>query len=542
MRDIFAQLLNKRGFCGDFLNPKYEECWDPFLLPDMDRAIGRIKKAVEEQEKVLIYGDYDVDGVTATALLYDALKLAGVQEIITMLPNRFTDGYGMNKKIVQLAKDEQIGLVVTVDCGSANGAIIDELWQNGVEVIVTDHHECPEILPKKAIAVVNPKRCDFEAKGGLRDLAGAGVAFEVARGLTKEGMILDGQEKWLLDLAMIGTVCDSMPMTIENRRICYFGMKVLAKTRRLGLKELMRSSGVKNLNSDAVGFQIGPRLNAAGRMDSPEKALALLMTDSKIEAAKLAKELEELNAMRKKQQRDAVKSIEERGVSEGAVIVECGKWHEGVLGIIAGKLVDKYRKPAFAFAEVDGVMKGSGRSFGEFSLAEALHECQDIIIAGGGHAAACGVKLSPGKIDEFRHKMDEYYRGLKLVNQEKFLERAADLEIENIGEISLGAVDKIRQLEPFGEGNAEPVFLLKDVFLLDTMRMGVNDEHIRLQVRGSDGAQMKVVAFYAPEDWLRAFRGQRGDIWVTVGINEWNGTRSVEGRIVKMRLEEGEIF
>lgn len=542
MSGLFEQLLKKRGFSYEFLNPKYEECFDPFLLPDMEKAVDRIKKVIENKEKVLVYGDYDVDGVTATTIMFDALKMAGVPEIITMLPDRFLDGYGMSKKVIQKALDEKVGLVVTVDCGSGNDEIIMELFQNGIETIVTDHHECPEKLPEKAVAVVNPKRKDFFGPKEFRDLAGAGVAFEFARALVKGGFIPDGQEKWLLDLAVVGTICDSMPMSLENRRICYFGMKVLSKTRRVGLKELMRSAGVKTLNSEAIGFQIGPRLNAAGRMASPNIALNLLITDSRTEAAKLVKELEDLNTLRRVQQGRAVEDVEKRGVGDEPVIVEVGKWHEGILGIIAGKLTEKYKKPAFVLSEVDGNLKGSGRSFGDFSLAEALSKCRNTIISGGGHAAACGVKVSPEKIDDFRGEINDFYRSLNLKNQEKFLDKEEDLEVKDLGELSLDLVEQIGKLEPFGEGNEEPVFLLKDVFVLESRRMGTKDEHIRLQIRGKDGNQMKVVAFYAPEEWLKAFRGQRGDIWVSVCINEWNGTRSVEGRILKMRLEEADIF
>ena len=542
MSGLFEQLLKKRGFSYEFLNPKYEECFDPFLLPDMEKAVDRIKKVIENKEKILVYGDYDVDGVTATTIMFDALKMAGVPEIITMLPDRFLDGYGMSKKIIQKALEEKIGLVVTVDCGSGNDDIVEELFQNGIGTIVTDHHECPEKLPEKAVAVVNPKRKDFSGPKEFRDLAGAGVAFEFARALVKGGFIPDGQEKWLLDLAAVGTICDSMPMSLENRRICYFGMKVLSKTRRVGLKELMRSAGVKTLNSEAIGFQIGPRLNAAGRMASPNIALNLLMTDSRTEAAKLVKELEDLNTLRRVQQGKAVEDIEKRGLGEEPVIVEVGKWHEGILGIIAGKLTEKYKKPAFVLSEVDGVLKGSGRSFGDFSLAEALSKCQNTIISGGGHAAACGVKVTPEKIDDFRGEINDFYRSLNLKNQEKFLDKEEDLEVKDLGELSLGLVEQIGKLEPFGEGNEEPVFLLKDVFVLESRRMGTKDEHIRLQIRGKSGNQMKVVAFYAPEEWLKAFRGQRGDIWVSVCINEWNGARSVEGRILKMRLEEADIF
>ena len=237
MSKLFQELVEKRGYSEAFLDPKYEECFSPFLLPEMKKATERISEAAKRGEKVLIYGDYDVDGVTASTVMNDALKLAGVSDVEIMLPDRFKDGYGMSKKVVQEAKEQGRTLVITVDCGSGNWKIVKELKEEGIETIVTDHHEVPEKLPE-AVAVVNPKRRDvssfMEEKSleenaeklvYLRDLAGVGVAFEVARALVLEGKIRAGQEKWLLDLVLIGTICDSMKMSEENRRLCFYGMK-----------------------------------------------------------------------------------------------------------------------------------------------------------------------------------------------------------------------------------------------------------------------------------------------------------------------------
>ena len=335
----------------------------------------RIRLAVDRGEKVLIYGDYDVDGVTASTLMFDALKLAGVEFVEVMLPDRFVDGYGMSAKVITRAKELGVGLVVTVDCGSGNGAIVEELNREGIDTIVTDHHECPLELPE-AVAVINPKRQDWQipveiTEAEIDGLAGVGVAFKLAQALVESGLIPSGQEKWLLDLAMIGTICDSMLLTGENRILGFYGMKVLEKTRRVGLIELVRLAGVKKIDSDAIKFQIGPRLNAAGRLESAQISLDLLTTKSKAEAAQLAEKLEELNKQRQGEQRRALKEVDERGVlglKQGsselpAVIVETGEWHEGIVGIIAGKLSDKYKRPAFALCEVtDGILKGSGRS------------------------------------------------------------------------------------------------------------------------------------------------------------------------------------
>ena len=278
MNKLFEQLLKIRRIDSDFLNPKYEKLTDPFELPDMKKAITRIKNATESSEKILIYGDYDVDGVTSSTLMEEALILAGVKKdhIYIMLPDRFTDGYGMSPKLIKFAEKNEVTLVITVDCGSRNHNIIDELNTLKIDTIVTDHHECEENLPD-AVAVINPKRQDYKPKDeSIRNLAGVGVAFKVAEALKKEGMIKDGQEKWLLDLVLLGTICDSMLLTGENRILGAFGAKVLEKTRRKGLKELMKSSGMKEINSESIGFQLGPRLNAAGRLKTADISLNLL--------------------------------------------------------------------------------------------------------------------------------------------------------------------------------------------------------------------------------------------------------------------------
>lgn len=535
MSKLFEQLLRVRHLDAGFLCPKYEESIDPLSLPEMDKAVKRVKRAVERGEKVLIYGDYDVDGVTASTVLYDTLQLAGVKTVEIMLPNRFTDGYGMNKKVVQRAQEMEAGLVITVDCGSRNQEVIAELNAAGVEVIVTDHHECGAELPK-AVAVVNPKRRDYPSDNAARELAGVGVAFKLAQALVTEGLIPVGQEKWLLDLVLIGTICDSMTLRGENRRLCYFGLKVLEKTRRPGLKELMRVAGVRRLDTEAIGFQIGPRLNAAGRMETAEKALALLMAKTRMEAAQRALELETLNKERRSQQQAAMTEICARGVGEQPVIVEQGAWHEGVLGIIAGRLVEEFRRPAFVFAESEGCLKGSGRSFGDFNLAEALTVCDRYVIGGGGHAEACGVKLELGQLKAFREAVNSYYRSLNLHDQERFLGVNEDLVVADFDGLSLELVEELHKLEPYGAGNAEPVFLLPEVRVIEAAKLGADGQHLRLVVWDRQGKSLKLMQFFAPEENLRLSGGETVNVWISLCENDFRGIRSVEGRILKLAV------
>lgn len=539
MSKIFEQLVEKRGLTREFLEPRYEECAAPGELPDMAAAVQRLGQAKARGEKVLIYGDYDVDGVTASTALDEALRLAGTEVAGVMLPNRFTDGYGMSRKVVERARETGAKLVVTVDCGSRNQEIVQELLEAGVETVVTDHHECGETLPA-AVAVVNPKRRDVGASGtatsgvGLRELAGVGVVFKLAQALVEAGMIPAGQEKWLLDLVLIGTICDSMRLREENRRLVYYGMKVLEKTRRVGLQELLRTAGVKRLGGSTIGFQVGPRLNAAGRMETAEKALRLLMTRRRTEAAALAMELERLNQERRAQQQAAVREIGRRGVGAAPVIVEAGEWHEGILGIIAGRLVEEYQRPAFVLVQVGDCYKGSGRSFGDFNLAEALRATEKWVIGGGGHAAACGVKVPLGGLEGFKEAINRYYEGLGLRGQERFLELKEDLVVEDLTELSLELAEELRQLEPFGEGNGEPRFLLPGVRVVEAARLGADGQHLRLMVEDERGGRLKLMRFFAPEAELTTQVGERVSVWATVEENVFRGTRSVEGRIERL--------
>lgn len=541
MNKVFERLLKKRGIGADFLNPKYEKLTAPEKLPDMKEAVECILRAKETGEKVLVYGDYDVDGVTATATMVSTLEMAGLTEVETMLPDRFVDGYGMSKRLVERVKKEKIPLVITVDCGSNNREIIDQLSQLGTEVIVTDHHEILGDLPKKAVAIVNPKRPDFRRRAkddekiiGLEDLSGAGVAFMLAKALVNRKAIPEGMEKWLLDLAAVGIICDAMNLTRDNRIICHYGFIVLGKTRRPGLQELLRVSDIKKLNSTAVGYQIGPRLNAAGRMETAEKALELLMTKSRVKAAELADNLNGLNIGRRTQQQQALKEVEENGIGEEPVLIVTGKWSEGIVGIIAGKLMEKYKRPSFVLTEVDSDYKGSGRSFGDFNLALALDECQGIITSGGGHAAACGVRFPKEKLADFRRKINDYYHSLNLENQKKYLDVQADLDVHELAELDMELMEGLQKMEPFGEGNPEPIFRLKDMFVLSIAKMGSDKQHLSITIRDDFGATMRLVAFYANDEWMDISPGTQLDIWVHLTENDWRGQKTIEGRILKL--------
>lgn len=541
---LFERLLRQRGVDEGFLNPDYGKLADVNLMPDLSRAVDRIMLAAKEKERVVVYGDYDVDGVCSSTVMKEALTMVGVDDVTILLPDRFGEGYGMNMGAVKEIENLEASLVVTVDCGSGSGEVIRALKQMGIDTIVTDHHEIGDV-PGEAVAVLNPKRLEMkDDEHGLRNMAGVGVAFTLARALnaSKNDGVCDGQEKWLLDLVAIGTVCDAMKLTMDNRTLVYWGLKVLAKTRRVGLRELMRVAGVSadNLSTQAIGFQIGPRLNASGRMKSARPALALLLAESGAEAAALAKELDDFNKERRRAQETAVAEIEQRGVDDGAVLVVDGEWHEGVVGIIAGRLLEQYRRPAIVLTSVGGeLMKGSGRSFGEFSLADCLAECQNLLVKGGGHDYACGLTIAKKDLGALKQRVNEFYASLELKNQERFLEVSADLELDDFGDLDEDLCENLTLLEPYGEGNREPVFAAKArVFSARVMK----DKHLALTVRDKNGRFLRLAAFYVPMEWHDLAEGMSLKLFFNVVLNDWNGRRSVEGRLLgfKKVLEEAE--
>lgn len=535
MTRIFKKLLADRGLNEGFLHPKYEDLFDPFLMLGMSKAVDRIEKARDKGEKIIIYGDYDADGVTSSTVCQNALTAFGCEGVEIMLPNRFTDGYGLNEPAIPEIQRRGAGLVITVDCGSGSGEVIAKLKELGIDTVVTDHHEIPKV-PEKAVAVINPHRRG--EKYGL-NMAGVGVAFTLARALNmrKNDGKCDGQEKWLLDMVALGTVCDSMVLREENRIMVYYGMIVLSKTRRKGLQELAKKAKchLDKVTTHSIGFQLGPRINAAGRMKTAEIALDLMMTDSRAEAIAKAEELDELNQERRKAQDEAVKEVD-GSFGDEPIIVAKGKWHEGIVGIVAGRLTEIYKRPAFALTTLEkGVLKGSGRSFGEFSLAEALQHCpKSLQLSGGGHAGACGLSFPADKLEDFKKAMIKYYLSLKLENQERFLRSNSDVILDDLSELTEELYDEICQLEPFGLGNEEPIF--EFVGRVSGRRV-MKEKHLSLTL--SDGEHdIRLMSFYASDEQMAVETGDKVKVQFTLSKNEWGGNVRIEGMIISLEVIE----
>ena len=543
---LFEQILTARGLTARaareaFLQPDYVAVkHDPFLLPDMERAVARLKQAREQGEKIVIYGDYDIDGLSATALLLDAFGKFGFEDVDAFIPNRFVEGYGMTMGAVDKVRDMGADLIVTVDTGSLCHAEIAYAASLGIDTVVTDHHNVAE-TPPPSVAAVNPKFPGHTYP--FRDLCGAGVAFKLVQALQTElDGLPDGYEKWLLDLVALGTVCDIVTLADENRANVYWGLEVLKKQQRPGLKALMAVAGIEpeQVNARHLGFGLGPRMNAAGRLETAQHALDMLMARDGLAALEASEKLEELNVKRRGIQ-DAIfeeACVQAEGLADDPVlVVSSDGWNHGVIGIVASKLVEKYKKPVFIIGERGEEATGSARSFGDFSAADAVRAADDIIIKGGGHGAAAGVTLETKKIGDFRQRVNEFYDSLQLTNQERYLLPRADVEIDDFSEITEELIENLAKMEPFGNGNPEPVLKITRASVLSMRRMGADGQHVKLALRDKNGKVLQMLAFNAPEEFFRE-PGDEVTAWFQPTINEWQGVRTVEGRLVHVALSD----
>ncbi len=541
---LFERILTARGLTTRaarqaFLQPDYTAVkHDPFLLPDMKKAVARLKQARQQGEKIVIYGDYDIDGLSATALLLDAFGKFGFENVDAFIPNRFVEGYGMTMGAVDKVRDMGADLIVTVDTGSLCHAEIAYAASLGIDTVVTDHHNVAE-TPPPSVAAVNPKFSGHTYP--FRDLCGAGVAFKLVQALQTElDGLPDGYEKWLLDLVALGTVCDIVTLADENRANVYWGLEVLKKQQRPGLKALMAVTGIEpeQVNARHLGFGLGPRMNAAGRLETAQHALDMLVARDGLVALEASEKLEELNGKRRGIQ-DAI--FEEACVQaeeladDRVLVVSSDGWNHGVIGIVASKLVEKYKKPVFIIGERGEEATGSARSFGDFSAADAVRAADDIIIKGGGHGAAAGVTLATEKIGDFRRRVNGFYDSLQLTNQERYLLPRADVEIDDFSEIDEELVANLAKMEPFGNGNPEPVLKITRASVLSMRRMGADGQHVKLALRDKNGKVLQMLAFNAPEEFFRE-PGDEVVVWFQPTINEWQGVRTVEGRLLHIFL------
>jgi single-stranded-DNA-specific exonuclease len=538
---LFEKLLLARGLSDTaerqlFLLPDYTTKHDPFLLPDMRKAVNRLMEAYKKQEHITIYGDYDIDGLTATTVLLDALEAFGFEYVEAFIPNRFVEGYGLTIDAIEKIAQSGAQLIITVDCGSLSEKEIIHANQLGLDIIVTDHHNVAPVQPP-AVAVINPKRPDHTYP--FIDLAGVGVAFKLVQALQTclDGLAF-GQEKWLLDLVALGTVCDVVTLVDENRTNVYWGLKVLAKTRRPGLKALMAVAKIDPDNVDArsLGFGLGPRMNAAGRLETAQYSLDMLRAKNSIVAFEKAQQLDAFNVMRRKNQDKIFKSALEQAElfkDDPVLVVSHPEWNHGIIGIVAAKLLERYKKPTYVLQEIGEESKGSARSYGDFSAVDAIRAADDIITKGGGHKLAAGVTLPTVNIMAFRKRVNEFYRTKKLFNQAALLLPKEDVSTGDFNEINEEFLDNLSLLEPYGNGNPEPILKVENVTVINQRRMGNDAQHVKLEAQDTSGKSMQLLAFNAPEHFFIE-PGQKITVWFQPVRNEWQGRRSVEGRLLHL--------
>lgn len=550
--DLVRNILVGRGVCARdeierFLSPTIREYMpDPYVLRDMDVASHVIADAVVARKKIAVYGDYDVDGITSTAVFVKYLRALGM-DVIWHVPTREGEGYGLNIAAVDEIADSGADILVTVDCGISCVDEIEHAVARGLRVVVTDHHSPDEVLPTAAAAIVNPKRADDTS--GLNYLAGVGVAFLTLVALNRElrdRLKNDARHELLsqinlmdyLDLVALGTVCDTMPLVGLNRALVATGLKVLDARKNIGVRVLMDVAGARHASVYVAGFVLGPRLNAAGRLDSATPALELLLTDNPLVARALAEKLDQMNRDRIDIQNaimlGATEQAEQCCKNGKHSLFVCGdNWHGGVMGIIAGRLKDRYNRPSCVATRIDGVINGSGRSVANVDLGRIIHDAlaRGIVTEGGGHAAAAGFSLMVDKENEFREFLEKSV-SQQLGNNPITPQVVVDAELDASG-ATMNLVQKLSVLAPFGQGNPEPELVLNGAKLQYATIMG-NGAHLRGVVRTSMGTTVNFVGFNLVGTPVGDFLLDDANINTTISMlgrlkdNEYNGRHTAQ--------------
>ena len=529
---LCAAVLSARGMetkedVEDFLACDGGMLCDPFLLRDMDRAVARIEDALKNGETIAVYSDYDVDGITSSCLLTHYLRARG-GNILLYIPDRLEEGYGLNREAVSSLCEQGVTLIVTVDCGITAVCETEFAGELGMDVVITDHHECKDVLPA-AVAVVDPHRpdCSYPCK----DLAGVGVALKLV-------LAMGGDLETYCDLAAIGTVADVMSLTGENRAIVTLGLERIAAVPRPGITALLCQAGAgdKPVTAVTIGYTLSPRLNAAGRMGCAQVAARLLLTEDPDEGEVLAAELCALNRQRQEIEgaiyEDCVARIEREGRHPAALVMDGNDWHQGVVGIVASRLAEKYATPALMLCVQDGVGKGSCRSYGGFNLYEALSACSDLLLGFGGHALAAGLTIAEENIPAFRARMEECVRE-KTGGEPMESVLAVDAELPDASLLIPREIDGLTLLEPHGTGNPRPVFALTGCTVAFLSEVG-GGRHLKLKIRCGETV-LDGIFFSATAAAAGIATGDKIDVAFHPQMNEFRGKRTVQLQMIDLR-------
>jgi single-stranded-DNA-specific exonuclease len=553
LHPITVQLLANRGIdtqeaVDEFLLPDYgQDIHDPFIFRQMEQACARVWDALTQDQRIVIHGDYDADGVTGTAIMLTTLrelseKVGGDPSYITSyIPHREHEGYGLNMDTVEKLSEDGTDLLMTVDCGISNAAEIAKAAELGMDSIVVDHHQVPDEVPD--CLIIHPLAPGEEYP--FKNLAAAGVAFKFASALfehaRKNGIeIPEGREKWLLDLVAIATVTDIMPILGENRTLEKYGLVVLNKTRRPGLKHLIESAGQElgSLDTVSIGYYIGPRINAASRMEHADMALDTVMATDEKEAAMLAQKLNLCNAARQRQTDELYRKARTMIDPEKHVHIVVGDgWSPGIVGIVAGKLVTETGKPAFVLGKQDGKAVGSGRSIPEFDVMGLLRAASGSLARFGGHPEACGLTIEgDDNLAEFIRIAEEYAeKELDGADLRPTLRVEAELEIS---QVTWELVEELEKFEPFGERNPKPLFAFRGLTVSSLYPVGKDGKHVRVGVKGDTPKEFKMIGFRMTDRMSEFPAGSMIDAIAEVGVNEWNGNRSIQLRLVDVKASQ----
>lgn len=527
---IVASIIANKGLKNNneievFLHPRRGDFHDPFLMPDMDKAVARIIQAIDNKEKVAIYGDYDVDGITSSTVLHRFLEERGLHTDI-YIPNRLNEGYGLNKKEIEAIAETKHTLIITVDCGITGYDEIEYAKTFGIDTVVTDHHEPPEKLPD-AIAVVDCKRKDN--KYPFNGLAGVGVAFKLTQALAIKLNLPEESYLKYLDIVCVGTISDIVPLVDENRTISKLGLRLVKQTRNIGLKVLLESIGYKKIDSNTISFGIAPRINACGRMGHEKEALKLFLTNNIEEAKQITQKLNEYNLQRQEiekrifdEAQELMQNPEEQKLP--CIVLRKENWHHGVIGIVSSKITDMYFKPSILMCIEEGnIAKGSGRSIPGFDIHEALENCKENIKQFGGHSMAIGITIDNDKFDDFKKQIEEYAESKQISEIVPVLNIDEKVQLRNI---NLSDIKDLELLEPFGEANKPPIFQINNL-KIESIRTLTQGKHLKLDVK-EENTRFSAIGFNLGNLANDYKIGDKVNIAGFLEINSFNGMDSIQ--------------
>ena len=529
---ILANILVNRNIenIDKFLNPTRHDFHDPFLMPDMEKAIQRLIKAIEDKQKIMIFGDYDADGITSITVLKKFLNGRGM-EVGTYIPNRLNEGYGLNKEAIKKIFDQGYTLMITVDCGISGIEEIDYANSLGIETIITDHHEPAESLPN-AYAVIDAKRKDN--KYPFNQLAGVGVVFKVIQALSIKLGLDEKEYLKYLDIVCVGTISDIVPLVDENRVIAKLGLKLVEVTKNIGLRILIQSIGFKEINSTAISFGVAPRINACGRMGHQQEALDLFLCDDINKAKEIATRLNAFNQERQAKEKaickQVVEQIEAGEKDKTCIILGHEDWHHGIIGIVSSKVTEMYFKPSILICFEGDEGKGSGRSIPGFDLHEALMKCSDTIEKFGGHSMAIGITVKKDKFEDFKQEFEEYAKSCNISEIVPVVQ--IDEEV-NLKDICVEDVRSLKLLEPFGEANKMPIFLFKNL-KINSIRALSEGKHLKLNLK-SDSYMIDAIGFNMGELANQYLLDDKVDVVGSLDINSFNGNENMQITIKDIR-------